>query len=120
MTEMARLKVDVILTDGGTATRAAKQATATIPIVMAQDPDPIGNGFVASLGRPGGNITGLSTLTSDLAGKRLETAERSCALALSHGGLRDFDQPRKHTSKRGDRACRSGVRGKEHSISGHG
>ena len=54
------------------STRAAKEATITIPIVMTQDPDPVGNGFVASLARPGGNITGLSTLAPELSGKRLE------------------------------------------------
>ena len=70
--ELARLKVDVIVTAGSTATRVAKEATSTIPIVMAQDPDPIGNGFVVSLARPGGNITGLSSVAADLAGKRLE------------------------------------------------
>ena len=70
--ELVRLKVDVIVTAGPTATRAAKEATATIPIVMAQDTDPVGNGFVASLARPGGNITGLSTLAPELSGKRLE------------------------------------------------
>ena len=67
-----RLKVDVIVTGGSASTRAAKEATATIPIVMAQDNDPVGNGFVASLARPGGNITGLSTLAPELSGKRLE------------------------------------------------
>jgi putative ABC transport system substrate-binding protein len=72
MAEIVRLKVDVIVSHGPTATRAAKQATSTIPIVMAQDTDPVGNGFVASLARPGGNITGLSSLTADLSGKRLE------------------------------------------------
>ena len=70
--ELVRLKVDVIVTSGGAPTRAAKEATVTIPIVMAQDPDPIGNGFVASLARPGGNITGLSNLNRELSGKRLE------------------------------------------------
>ena len=49
-------------TTGPTVTRAAKEATTTVPIVMATDTDPIGNGFVASLARPGGNITGLSSL----------------------------------------------------------
>ena len=72
MAEMVRLKVDVILSHGPTTTRAAKQATSTIPIVMAQDPDPVVNGFVSSLARPESNITGLSSLTSDLSGKRLE------------------------------------------------
>jgi putative tryptophan/tyrosine transport system substrate-binding protein len=67
-----RLKVDVIVTGGSGATRPAKQATSTIPIVMASDDDPVGSGFVASLARPGGNITGLSQLSPELSGKRLE------------------------------------------------
>jgi len=70
--ELVRLKVDIIVTAGGQATRVAKEATSTIPIVMTNDPDPVGSGFVASLGRPGGNITGLSTLAPELSGKRLE------------------------------------------------
>jgi putative ABC transport system substrate-binding protein len=70
--ELVRLKVDVIVTTGPTTTRPAKEATSTIPIVMAQDTDPVGNGFVASLARPGGNITGLSSLAPELSGKRLE------------------------------------------------
>ena len=70
--ELVRLKVAIIVTAGGQATRAAKEATPTIPIVMTNDPDPVGSGFVASLGRPGGNITGLSTLAPELSGKRLE------------------------------------------------
>jgi putative ABC transport system substrate-binding protein len=70
--ELVRLKVDVIVTGGATDTRAAKEATNTIPIVMAQDSDPVGSGFVASLARPGGNITGLSTLAPEVSGKRLE------------------------------------------------
>ena len=70
--ELVRQKSDLIVTGGGAATRAAKEATATIPIVTAQDPDPVGNGFVASLARPGGNITGLSTYAPELSGKRLE------------------------------------------------
>jgi len=60
--ELVRLKVEVIVSGGSTATRPAKEATNTIPIVMAQDTDPVGSGFVASLARPGGNITGLATL----------------------------------------------------------
>ena len=70
--ELARLKVDIIVTAGAGSTRAAKEATSTIPIVMSQDPDPVGSGFMASLARPGANITGLSSLGADLAGKRLE------------------------------------------------
>ena len=70
--ELVRLKVDVIVSGGQTPTRAAKEATNTIPLVMANDRDPVGSGFVASLARPGGNITGLSNLASELNGKRLE------------------------------------------------
>ena len=70
--ELVRLKVDVIVTAGATVTRAAKEATSTIPIVFLQDPDPVGNGLVTSLARPAGNLTGLSQMTADLAGKRLE------------------------------------------------
>jgi putative ABC transport system substrate-binding protein len=70
--ELVRLKVDVIVTGGSTATRPAKAATVTIPIVMTQDSDPVGNGFVASLARPGGNITGLSNFAPELSGKRRE------------------------------------------------
>jgi putative ABC transport system substrate-binding protein len=73
--ELVRLKVDVIVTGGPTATRAAKEATSTIPIVMASDPDPVANGFVASLARPSGNITGLATLSPELGGKRLELSK---------------------------------------------
>jgi putative ABC transport system substrate-binding protein len=69
--EFTRLKVDVILTSGGAGV-AAKQATSTIPIVLALANDPVGSGLVASLARPGGNVTGLSLLAPDLAGKRLE------------------------------------------------
>jgi putative ABC transport system substrate-binding protein len=70
--ELVRLKVDVIVTSGPLPTRVTKEATSTIPIVMAQDSDPVGNGFVASLARPGGNITGLSALRPELKGKQLE------------------------------------------------
>jgi putative ABC transport system substrate-binding protein len=70
--ELVHLKVDVIVSAGPAPTRSARQATVTIPIVMAQDSDPVGNGFVASLARPGGNITGLATLASEIGGKRLD------------------------------------------------
>src|SRR5437762_7186712 len=70
--ELVRLKVDGIVTANPGATRSAKEATPTIPIVMAWDNDPVGNGFVASLARPGGNITGLATLSPELSGKQLE------------------------------------------------
>jgi putative ABC transport system substrate-binding protein len=70
--DLVRLKVDVIISGGSASTRSAKEATVTIPIVMTQDPDPVGNGFVASLARPGGNVTGFSSVRSELSGKRLE------------------------------------------------
>jgi len=70
--DLVHLKIDMIVTGGGTSTRAAKEATATIPIVMGFDNDPVGSGFVASLARPGGNITGLSTLAPEISGKQLE------------------------------------------------
>ena len=71
-TRLIGLKVDIILSTGPQSTRAAKEATSTIPIVMGFDNDPVGNGFVASLARPGGNITGLSTLAPEISGKQLE------------------------------------------------
>jgi putative ABC transport system substrate-binding protein len=99
--EFVRLKVDVILTVGGTT---AKQATSEIPIVFAISADPLGTGLVASLARPGGNITGLSIQSSDLVGKRLEILRETLpglrqlavmadfafqAAALEADGLRD-------------------------------
>ena len=71
-TELVHRKVDVIVTYTTPATRAAKQATERIPIVVAAVIDPVGAGFVASLARPGGNVTGLSQMVPDLVGKQLE------------------------------------------------
>jgi ABC-type uncharacterized transport system substrate-binding protein len=70
--EFVRLKVDVIVTAGTAAVVTAKQTTSVIPIVFAVAGDPVGTGLVASLARPGGNVTGLSNQSADLAGKRLE------------------------------------------------
>ena len=70
--ELVNLKVDAIVSGGPASTRAAKQATSTIPIVLTLESDPVADGLVASLARPGGNITGLSTLAPELSGKRLE------------------------------------------------
>jgi putative ABC transport system substrate-binding protein len=72
MAEVVRLKVNVIVTSGTPPVIAAKQATSVIPIVFAAVGDPVGTGLVASLARPGGNVTGLSNQATDLAGKRLE------------------------------------------------
>jgi putative tryptophan/tyrosine transport system substrate-binding protein len=70
--ELVRLKVDIIVTQSTPAAQAAKKATSTIPVVMATGGDAVGSGLVASLAHPGGNITGLSTLATDLNEKRLE------------------------------------------------
>jgi putative tryptophan/tyrosine transport system substrate-binding protein len=70
--ELVRLKVEIIVTTGSTPTRAAREATSTIPIVMTNEANPVADGIVASLARPGGNITGLSTLAPELSDKRLE------------------------------------------------
>ena len=70
--DLVRQKVEIIVTTGPTVTRNVKEATATIPIIFAQDADPVANGFVASLARPGGNLTGLANLSPELSGKRLE------------------------------------------------
>ena len=70
--ELVRLKVDVLVTDTSNATEAAKNATTTIPIVFTTANDPVGDRQVASLARPGGNLTGFSLLALDLNGKRLE------------------------------------------------
>jgi putative ABC transport system substrate-binding protein len=81
--ELVRLKVDVIVTGGAADTRAAKAATGTIPIVMTNESDPVGTGFVASLSRPGGNITGLASLSAELRGKLLELLKETLP-RLSH------------------------------------
>jgi putative ABC transport system substrate-binding protein len=70
--ELVRLKVELIVTSGTPAVMASKKATSVIPIVFATAGDPVGSGLVASLARPGGNVTGLATLANELAGKRLE------------------------------------------------
>jgi putative ABC transport system substrate-binding protein len=76
--ELVALKVDVIVTGGGTPTAlAAKQATRTLPIVFASAPDPVTDGLVTSLARPGGNVTGLSNLSPELVGKRLEQLKQA-------------------------------------------
>jgi len=89
--ELVRLKVDVIVASGG-AVLAAKKASATIPIVFGNSPDPVGSGLVSSLARPGGNITGLSNMSPDLDGKRLELLKEAfpkvaCVAFLWHPGV---------------------------------
>jgi putative ABC transport system substrate-binding protein len=91
--ELVQHKVNVIVTAGSQATRPAKEATTTIPIVMAQDNDPVGSGFINSLAHPGGNITGLANLTTELTGKQLELL-REIIPKLTHVAvLRDLTEP---------------------------
>jgi ABC-type uncharacterized transport system substrate-binding protein len=70
--ELVRLQVDVIVVDGSNIALAVKKATSSIPIVLPTSTDPVGTGLVASVARPGGNVTGLTTLTEELGGKQLE------------------------------------------------
>src|SRR4029453_17529045 len=70
--ELVRLKVDIFVVANDATARAAKKSTATIPIVMAGSGNPIGSGAIASLARPGGNVTGLTSYSAELLGKRLE------------------------------------------------
>ena len=114
--ELVRLKVDVIVTGGPAPTRAAKEATSTIPIVMAQDNDPVGDGFVASLARPGGNITGLSNFAPELSGKRLELLKEIVPKLSRVAVLGSFDRPGQRTSVKETGTRRKGVRS-EASIS---
>jgi putative tryptophan/tyrosine transport system substrate-binding protein len=91
--ELLRLKVEVIVTGGPTATRPAKEATSTTPIVMGFDSDPVGSGFVASLARPGKNITGLSTLHPEISGKQLELLKEIVPRLSRVGVLGNWTQP---------------------------
>ena len=84
--ELLQLNVEIIVTDGTNVTRAVRNATKTIPIVMASDADPVGNGFVASLARPGGNVTGLANLLAGLSGKRLELLKEAIP-GMSRAGI---------------------------------
>jgi len=110
LADLMRLKVDVIVTGGSTSTGAAKKVTTTIPIVMLQDADPVANGFVASLARPGGNITGLATLRPELSGKQLELLKEIIPQTLPRGLLRDFNQPGQRGSVKRDGTRRQDVR----------
>jgi putative ABC transport system substrate-binding protein len=95
--ELVRLNVDLIVAYGATAARAAKNATATIPIVMLVHPDPVSAGLVASLAHPGGNVTGLARLSQELSAKRLALLKEavptsSRAAALWYAGSRDAER----------------------------
>ena len=94
--ELVRLKVEVIVTGGGNATRAVKEATSTIPIVMAQSGDPVVDGFVTSLARPGGTFGAISSL-SGVGRQKAGVVKRYCPQALARGRLRYFDERRPRT-----------------------
>jgi putative tryptophan/tyrosine transport system substrate-binding protein len=85
--ELVRLKVDVIVTQGSTSTRVAQEATRALPIVMTVSADPVAEGIIASLARPGGNVTGLTTLAPELGGKRLELLREAVPKASRVGVL---------------------------------
>jgi putative ABC transport system substrate-binding protein len=88
--ELVRLRPDVIVAPGG-AVPALKQATSTIPIVMAAASDPVGSGYVQSLGRPGGNVTGLSLQSVETTGKRLEMIKGTGPSCDAGGGCLGSD-----------------------------
>jgi putative tryptophan/tyrosine transport system substrate-binding protein len=98
--ELVRLPVEVLVAGGGPAIRAAQHATRTIPIVMAGTGDPVARGFIASLARPGGNITGLSLLMAELPGKRLEllkeTVPQSTRIAVLENPANPGHKPQLH------------------------
>jgi putative ABC transport system substrate-binding protein len=117
---LVRLKVDVIVTTGDGEVRAAKAATSTIPIVMAVSGDPVGSGYVASLARPGGNVTGLSFLSPDLSAKILDllkdtvpTATRVAVLWNAANPVKeiDFREAERAAQRLGLKIQSAGVRG---------
>ena len=91
--ELVKLNVDVLVLPLVAAIRAAKQATQTIPIIMVTQVDPVAAGLVHSLARPGGNITGITTLQRDLSGKRLELLKEAVRKISRVGILLDPDEP---------------------------
>src|SRR5262249_44667986 len=91
--ELLRLNVDVIVTRGTLAVMAAKNATGTVPIVMAASGEPVETGVVAGLARPGGNVTGLSALTRELVAKRLELLRETVAGIRRVAFLMNFENP---------------------------
>ena len=103
--DLVQRKVDVIVVDSTVATRAAKRATSTIPIVMAIVADPVGSGLVASLAHPGGNVTGLSIMTTELSAKRLQLLKET--IPRAHPG-RSPVESRHAVPPEGDRGAQGG------------
>jgi putative ABC transport system substrate-binding protein len=112
--ELADSKVDVIVAVTGLGAREAKRATGTIPIVLVADPDPVGNGLVESLARPGGNVTGLSLMTIDLSGKRLalfkEIVPKLARVALVLDPRDPASKPASVANERAAKAAGSSIR----------
>ena len=110
--ELVRLKVDLIVVTGTPSALAAKKATTTIPIVMTNAADPVGAGLVASLARPGGNVTGLSSLSPELNTKRLEILKDAVPKLARVGVLRPSGAARKKPPTERAQACGSGTKAK--------
>jgi putative ABC transport system substrate-binding protein len=112
--ELVRLKVDLIVTSGGPTPLAAKKATSTIPIVMTNSVDPVGQGLVASLARPGGNVTGNSGLSPELNTKMLEILKDTVPKLTRVGHLRSRGQHNKRNRAPTERAqgCGCGTEAK--------
>jgi putative tryptophan/tyrosine transport system substrate-binding protein len=109
--ELVRLPVDVILTDSGTASIAASQATAIIPVVMGVVSDPMGAGLVASLARPGGNVTGFSIVSPELGTKRLALLKEAFPAATLIGVLLNpASASHWRAAARTDQRCRADAR----------
>jgi ABC-type uncharacterized transport system substrate-binding protein len=108
--ELVVLKVDVIVAAGGSSlVEPARKATDTIPIVMTSSADPVGSGLVASLARPGGNVTGLSTLALELGDKRLELLKEVSSKTLPRRHTRGSGQPRLRSTDERGRGRTAGV-----------
>ena len=108
--DLVRLKVDVIFVINTQAAQAAKKVAGTIPIVFARVSDPTRTGLVASLSRPGGNITGLSNVADELGGKRLELLKETLPPRLASCGALEFWKSRRGTYREGDGVCQSSAK----------
>jgi putative ABC transport system substrate-binding protein len=107
--ELVRLRVDLLVAGTTAAARAAQQATSTIPIVIAVSANPVGDGLVASLARPGGNITGLSTMNPELTGKRLELLTEAVPGIARVALLLDIGNPTWHAQRHAYEAAARGL-----------
>jgi putative tryptophan/tyrosine transport system substrate-binding protein len=114
--ELVRLPVDVLVVGGTTAVRTAQQATQTIPIVMAFSGDPVGTGLVASLARPGGNVTGLSLMALELSGKRLALLQEAVPGVTRVAVLRHPDNPATGLTLRETEVAARGLGMQMHSL----